>query len=274
MSSSKFFQAAEFLFLLVLLTYPAEALPQSSLLRRDQRGTSWPNDHRNVQTTSGRYVGHCSLEYPNVTEYLGIRYALPPIGNLRFAAPIPFISEEVFEASRQPDDCPYVAHPWGNVTGELLSHAPRIMAQESADGYNAMSEDCLSFNIWAPSRSTAKKPVMVFVYGGGKFITISGSRMHSLLWNWLGFERGSINNPGYDGANMAANEDVIVVTFKQVPFTTSFLTSPNYSPAFALTLSDFPMLLVRTIMLPYGTCDLRWNGFAITSRPSVETLTI
>ena len=164
MSPSKAFQASTFLSLLILFISPTDALPRSN----HQRGSSERPHPRDVQLTSGRYTGHCSPQYPNITEYLGIRYAQPPIGNLRFAAPVPFVSEELFEASEQPDDCPYVAQKWGSVPGELLSHAPRIMAQESADGYNAMSEDCLGLNIWVPSSPTGKKPVMIFVYGGGK----------------------------------------------------------------------------------------------------------
>lgn len=122
-----------------------------------------------VKTTSGKYIGHNALQANNVTEYLGIRYAQPATGNFRFAAPVSYESEHVFQASTQPYDCPYVAEPWGIVPGELWSHTDRIMAQESADGYNAMSEDCLALNIWTPAKLLHKpKPVMVFLYGGGQ----------------------------------------------------------------------------------------------------------
>jgi cholinesterase len=43
-----------------------------------------------VETTSGSVVGHASLWKPAVSEYLGIPFAQPPIGNLRFAAPLPY----------------------------------------------------------------------------------------------------------------------------------------------------------------------------------------
>ena len=121
-----------------------------------------------MTTTSGSYIGHCSPQHDGITEYLGIRYAQPPTGNLRFAAPVAFASDKVLEASTQPADCPYVDRPWGSVPGEYWSHAPRIMAQESADGYNAMSEDCLRLNIWTPAGNKTGKAVMIFVYGGGK----------------------------------------------------------------------------------------------------------
>ena len=160
--------SVKFISLLLLSISITHALPKAGSIHQDQNTASKETDCQGVRTTSGRYLGHSSPRYPNVTEYLGIRYAQPPINDLRFAAPVPFISNETFEASEQPDDCPYVAQTWGSVPGELLSHAPRIMAQESADGYNAVSEDCLGLNMWAPSSSSVKKPVMVFVYGGGE----------------------------------------------------------------------------------------------------------
>jgi hypothetical protein len=41
-----------------------------------------------LKTTSGDLTGQPSSWKPQVSEYLGIRYAEPPIGKLRFAAPI------------------------------------------------------------------------------------------------------------------------------------------------------------------------------------------
>jgi hypothetical protein len=41
----------------------------------------------NVETENGRITGHRSLEANEVWEYLGIPYAQPPLGALRFAAP-------------------------------------------------------------------------------------------------------------------------------------------------------------------------------------------
>ena len=86
------------------------------------------------------------------------------------------------------------------------------MAQESANGYNSMSEDCLGLNIWTPAENNSRKAVMVFVYGGGKRRRCL--KVFKQLRDLPGFERGSVNNPAYNGAHMAANEDVIVVAFK------------------------------------------------------------
>lgn len=40
-----------------------------------------------IGTTSGYVKGHASEWMPEVSEYLGIPYAEPPVGDLRFAAP-------------------------------------------------------------------------------------------------------------------------------------------------------------------------------------------
>ena len=58
------------------------------------------------------------------------------------------------------------------------------------------SEDCLYLNIWTkPQTGEAKKAVLVWIYGGG-------------------FSSGSSSIPGYNGANIVEQEDVVVVSFK------------------------------------------------------------
>jgi hypothetical protein len=54
-----------------------------------------------VLTTSGAIIGHAAHNRTGVTEFLGIRYAEAPVGELRFAAPKKYIAPEstVFEAS-------------------------------------------------------------------------------------------------------------------------------------------------------------------------------
>src|ERR1700760_1193842 len=52
-----------------------------------------------VKTTSGTIVGHPASGSPEVSEYLGIRFAEAAVGQLRFAAPKPFFSNGTFVAS-------------------------------------------------------------------------------------------------------------------------------------------------------------------------------
>ena len=52
-----------------------------------------------VLTSSGAITGHAAPNKPEVLEYLGIPYAQPPVGQLRFAPPQPYASIKPFNAS-------------------------------------------------------------------------------------------------------------------------------------------------------------------------------
>ncbi|KAL5634742.1 hypothetical protein ACGC1H_002695 [Rhizoctonia solani] len=73
---------------------------------------------------------------------LGIPYAQPPVGDLRFRKPIAFTS---------------------NGTINAQNYGPRCLQSTIA---NDASEDCLSLNIWRPQEVTEPLPVMVWIYGG------------------------------------------------------------------------------------------------------------
>jgi para-nitrobenzyl esterase len=105
----------------------------------------------------------------------GIPYAAPPVGDLRWRAPrSPASWEGVREARTFGPACPQA--PSKDVPAE------------------AMSEDCLTLNVWAPAREPGEHlPVMVWVHGGG-------------------FAKGSSRMPVYNGENLA-QKGVVVVTF-------------------------------------------------------------
>jgi len=85
-----------------------------------------------VETTSGTEVGHTAK---GVNEWLGIRYAEPPVGPLRFAPPM----------------------LRGKQSGE---HWAGSMGGSCENG-----EDCLFLNVWAPPDAKGL-PVMLFIHGG------------------------------------------------------------------------------------------------------------
>jgi hypothetical protein len=58
-----------------------------------------------VKTTSGEIKGHSSSWKPAVSEYLGVPYAQPPVGHLRWAAPKPLSSNKPLDAAKFSASC-------------------------------------------------------------------------------------------------------------------------------------------------------------------------
>jgi len=82
------------------------------------------------------------------------------------------------------------------------------------DGYTG--ENCQRLNIWTPGLADGKKrPVMVWLHGGG-FAAGSGQEL-----------------PGYDGANLAKNEDVVVVSLNHRLNVLGFLDLSEFGDKYA-----------------------------------------
>lgn len=134
-----------------------------------------PDDATVRATTAGDVVGY--EHQPGVHAWLGLPYAAPPTGELRWRAPRP-------------------PTPWTGVreavdAGGRCPQKPSMLAQ--ANGRNAGfagTEDCLYLNVWAPADASGL-PVMFWIHGGG---------------NTIG------SGDTYIGANLAAREDVVVIT--------------------------------------------------------------
>ncbi|PLB35947.1 alpha/beta-hydrolase [Aspergillus candidus] len=137
-----------------------------------------------IDTTSGPIRGQPSSLRPDVSEYLGIRYAKPPIDDLRFAAPVPpDRSTTVFNATAYVLDHAFIV----GLPGENILSA---FAQRD----NTLDEDCLSVNVWTkPQHGDRKKAVLFWIYGGD-------------------FKSGSSHTLTYDGSTLADENDLIVVT--------------------------------------------------------------
>ncbi|MER6348067.1 carboxylesterase/lipase family protein [Streptomyces sp. NPDC001595] len=111
--------------------------------------------------------------------FLGIPYAAPPVGSQRWKPPSgPARWSGVRDATTPGNPCVQRggSTPWGDLAGP-----------------GTPSEDCLYLNVYTPAqRSLQKRPVMVWIHGGG-FTVGSGTF--------------------YDGGNLAAKGDVVVVNF-------------------------------------------------------------
>src|SRR5437764_1682918 len=80
-------------------------------------------------------------------EFLGIPYAAPPVGALRWQSPRP-------------------AAPWPGVRA-ATSYAPHCPQPSSTFGLASTSEDCLYLNVFSPAKNKAQSlPVMVWMHGG------------------------------------------------------------------------------------------------------------
>ncbi|HOX28947.1 MAG TPA: carboxylesterase family protein, partial [bacterium] len=148
-------------------------------------------DCLNVKTDKGKVSGVLN-EKLGACGYKGIPYAAPPVGNLRFARPVEHAPwKETLKAEKLGSECvqfPMSLVPSDKVTG---------------------SEDCLFLNVWHATgiSPTAKKPVMLFIHGGG-------------------FLYGSANWTLYDGAKLAVRGDVVVVTINYRLSAFGFLAHP------------------------------------------------
>ena len=127
-----------------------------------------------VRCVNGTFVGK---KTDGITVFKGIPFvSRQPIGELRWKAPVDYVA----------DDGIYEAYYNGKTSCQPMGDP----AAEYVQG-----EDCLYLNIWkADEKSTEKKPVMVWIYGGA-------------------FESGGTADPNYEGHNFVAeNPDIILVT--------------------------------------------------------------
>lgn len=82
--------------------------------------------------------------------FLGIPYAMPPLGKLRWQLPVePPVFSDVYYADKYGGTCPQPKSTWIEV-------AP-----------DTQSEDCLYLNIRVPQNSNKPLPVAVHIHGGG-----------------------------------------------------------------------------------------------------------
>lgn len=125
-----------------------------------------------VTVTGGRVRG--AMLGKGGAVFKGIPYAQPPVGDLRWREPMP-------------------VKPWTGVRDAMAFGA--ICAQAPGGTPNAgeiSAEDCLSLNVWTPEwPSRSRKPVMVWIPGGGNF-------------------GGGSTDPAFDGESLARRGVVLI----------------------------------------------------------------
>ncbi|KAK8079708.1 hypothetical protein PG997_007526 [Apiospora hydei] len=201
--------------------------------------TSYYRSTTVVKTTSGLLIGHPGPNRSVVAEFLGVPYAAPPIGELRFAPPVRLPSS----------NATLNASEWVPKGAAQASGFPRFhpQAQQIIDYFvggagTPQSEDCLTLNIWTkPTASAAqqKKPVLIFLHGGR-------------------FANGNTHTPFYDGQALADAEDVVVVTLNYRLNIFGFPGAPDAAGNLGLRDQRLAVEWIRDNIAGFGVTPPAW----------------
>jgi len=143
------------------------------------------DDDLTVQTTSGSVHGKIDSAQPNVRQFLGIPFAQPPLGDLRWVAP---------QALSQPDAKVEATDIGPSCIQYFNTNSSSVYRNQvleyNLQGLNRtgdISEDCLKLSVWAPTQGKGRGrggrgkgrgwggkggkgnglPVFIYFYGGG-----------------------------------------------------------------------------------------------------------
>lgn len=155
-----------------------------------EHGPGVPDVTAVVATGSGRVQG---LVVNGVHSFKGVRYGAPPVGALRWMPP----------AKPEPwtviSDCSDYGAPAMQMAGGSTAAPATDFGMQMSRVFTTPSElkiqneDCLFLNVWTPGTDAKKRPVMVWIHGGG-------------------FAYGSGGQPVYSGEGLARHGDVVAVS--------------------------------------------------------------
>ncbi len=121
-----------------------------------------------VPTSTGDVQG--IVNEKNQSLFLGIPYAEPPVGNLRFKPTVPKRKwDGVFDAGKFGSAGPQVFDPSEGDYEEFTGLKLERDKQKDWVG----SEDNLTLNIWSPDIGGKKRPVVVWIHGGANWLESS-----------------------------------------------------------------------------------------------------
>ena len=134
-----------------------------------------------VETRYGKVEG---TSHAGVHAFKGIPFAAPPTAERRWRAPEPPL----------PWPGVYAATEWGKQAWQpAVEDAGMMSFVFNARNAAYRDEDCLQLNVFTPGIDAAKRPVLVWIHGGG-------------------FAGGTGGTPIYDGTTLARRGESVVVT--------------------------------------------------------------
>jgi para-nitrobenzyl esterase len=145
-----------------------------------------------VTTTYGMLEG---VTDKGINIFWGIPYAEPPVGELRFRAPLP-------------------PKAWSGTHIADRAGPASVQSEHVLPGFSAAGpkeEDCLYLNVFTPNADGKKRPVMLWIHGGG-------------------FTHGSGTDDIYDGIPLALRGDVVVVSINYRLGALGFLHLKSHLP--------------------------------------------